>query len=110
MNECVCSYTVFIVLGVIVLKICIGIGTYFTYKYIKRNEENISLYDYVYQAKNYESYKMGVVKQMNIKNRTYYFYNDMINIKNFDPILLKIDRKSCKNIDIYNIGYITLKN
>ena len=53
---------------------------------------------------------MGVVKQMNIKNRTYYFYNDMINIKNFDPILLKIDRKSCKNIDIYNIGYITLKN
>ena len=52
---------------------------------------------------------MGVVKQMNIKNRTYYFYNDMINIKNFDPILLKIDRKSQKNIGIYNIGYITIK-
>ena len=54
---------------------------------------------------------MGVVKQINIKNRTYYFYNDMISIKNFDPILLKIDRKSYKDINIYNIGYITiLKN
>ena len=52
---------------------------------------------------------MGVVKQIDIKNRTYYFYNDMINIKNFDPILLKIDRKSYKNIGVYNIGYITIK-
>ena len=33
----------------------------------------------------------------------------MIDIKNFDPILLKIDRKSCKNIGIYNTGYITIK-
>ena len=53
---------------------------------------------------------MGVVKQIDIKNRTYYFYNDMINIKNFDPILLKIDRKSYKDISIYYIGYITIKN
>ena len=52
---------------------------------------------------------MGEVKQINIKNRTYYFYNDMINIKNFDPILLKIDRKSFKDIGIYNIEYITIK-
>ena len=52
---------------------------------------------------------MGVVKQIYIKHRTYYFYNDMINIKNFDPIFLKIDRKSYKNIGIYNIGYITTK-
>ena len=52
---------------------------------------------------------MGEVKQINIKNRTYYFYNDMINIKNFDQILLKIDRKSYKNIGIYNIGYIAIK-
>ena len=52
---------------------------------------------------------MGKVKQINIKNRTYYFYNDMINIKNFEPNLLKIDRKSYKNIGIYNIGYITIK-
>ena len=52
---------------------------------------------------------MGEVKQMNIKNLTYYFYNDMINIKNFDPILLKIDKKSFKGIGIYNIGYIMTK-
>ena len=52
---------------------------------------------------------MGGVKQINIKNRTYYFYIDMINIKNFEPKLLKIDRKLYKNIGIYNIGYITIK-
>ena len=51
---------------------------------------------------------MGEVKQINIKNRTY-FYNDLINIKHFEPNLLKIDRKSYKNIGIYNIGYITTK-
>ena len=50
---------------------------------------------------------MGIVKQINIKNRTYYFYNGKINIKNFDPIQLKINKKSCKNIGVYNIGYIT---
>ena len=33
----------------------------------------------------------------------------MINLKNFDPNLLKIDKKSYKNIGIYNIGYITIK-
>ena len=52
---------------------------------------------------------MGEVKQINIKNRTYYFYNGMIDIKYFDPILLKIDRKSYKNISIYNIEYIAIK-
>ena len=52
---------------------------------------------------------MGEVKQINIKNRTYYFYNDMINLKNFELKLLKIDGKSYKNIGIYNIGYITIK-
>ena len=52
---------------------------------------------------------MGTVKQMNIKNLTYYFYNDMINIKNFDPILIKIDRKSYKDIGISNIGYTIFK-
>ena len=52
-NECVCYYTVFIVLGVIVATICIEISAYFTYKYIKCNKENVSIYDYVYQVKNY---------------------------------------------------------
>ena len=48
---------------------------------------------------------METVKQIDIKNATYYFYNDIIDIKNFDQILLKID----KDIGIYNIGYITIK-
>ena len=52
---------------------------------------------------------MRVVKQIDIKNRTYYFYNDIIDLKNFDARLLKIDKKSYKNIDIYYIGYITIK-
>ena len=51
---------------------------------------------------------MGGVKQINTKNRNY-FYNNMINKIFFDPILLKIDKKSYKNIGIYNIGYITNK-
>ena len=53
---------------------------------------------------------MGNIKEINIKNRTYYFFDDMINIKDFDPNLLKIDKKSYKNINIYYIGYITMKD
>ena len=52
---------------------------------------------------------MGTIKQIDIKNRTYYFCNDMIDIKTFDSSLLRIDKKSYKNIGIYNIGYITNK-
>ena len=52
---------------------------------------------------------MGRVKQINIKNRTYYFYSDMLNIKKFVPNLLKIGKKSYKNIGIYNKGNITFK-
>ena len=52
---------------------------------------------------------MGTVKRIDIKNRTYYFYNDIVNIKKFDSNLLKIDKKSYKDIGIYNIGYITVK-
>ena len=52
---------------------------------------------------------MGEVKQRNIKNLTYYFYNDIIDLKKFESRLLKIDKKSYKNIGTYNIGYITIK-
>ena len=47
---------------------------------------------------------MGEVKQIDIKNRTYYFYNDIIDIKIFDAWLLKVNKKSYKNIGIDNIG------
>ena len=52
---------------------------------------------------------MGLVKQTDIENITCCFCNDMINIKIFDSNLLKIDKKSYKDIGIYNIGYITSK-
>ena len=53
---------------------------------------------------------MENIKQINIKNRTYYFFNDMTNINNFDSSLLKIDnKKSYKNIGTYCIGYIIIK-
>ena len=53
---------------------------------------------------------MGNIKQININNWTYYSLNDMINIKVFDSRLLKIDKRSYKNIGIYNIGYITINS
>ena len=41
------------------------------------------------------------VEDMNIKDQTYYFFNDNINIENFDPNNVKIDEKSGQNILIY---------
>ena len=51
---------------------------------------------------------MGKVKQINIENRTYYFYNDQINLQDFDPRLLKVGKKDYKEIDIYYIRYVTV--
>ena len=51
-----------------------------------------------------------VTKQLNIKNRTYYFYNDLINIEDFDARLLKIYKKTSMNLGIYYIGYVTKKS
>ena len=53
---------------------------------------------------------MGNIKEINIKNQTYYYLDDMINIANFDLNLLKIDNKLYKNIDIYYLGHITMKD
>ena len=50
------------------------------------------------------------VKDIFIKNRTCYFFDDIINIKHFDPNNIKIDEKSYKNILIYYIGYVTIKD
>ena len=49
------------------------------------------------------------LKQLNIKNRTYYFYNDLINIKDFDARLLNLDKKTSMGLGIYYIGYVTRK-
>ena len=53
---------------------------------------------------------MGNMKEINIKNQTYYFFNDMINIKNFDSNSIKIGKNSYRNIYIYYIGNIAIKN
>ena len=48
---------------------------------------------------------MEEMKQINIKNRTYYFYNDIINLDEFYGNKIKVDRKKFNNIDIYYLGY-----
>ena len=53
---------------------------------------------------------MGNIKQINIKNRTHYFFSDMINIGDFNSSLLKTDKKSYRDFGTYNIGYITIKS
>ena len=53
---------------------------------------------------------MENIKQINIKNRTCHFFNDITNIKNFDPSLIEIDKESYKDIGIYHTGYITKKD
>ena len=50
------------------------------------------------------------IKDIDIKNHTYYFFDDIINIRSFDPNKIKIDEKSYKNIVIYYIGCLTIKD
>ena len=52
---------------------------------------------------------MEKVKELNIKNRAYYFSDDMVNIEDFHSNLLNIEKKSHKYIDMYHIGYIKTK-
>ena len=54
---------------------------------------------------NHIMYKMGITKEINIKNRTYYFYNDIINLDEFDESKIKVDKKDFNDIDIYYLGY-----
>ena len=49
------------------------------------------------------------ITQPNIKSKTYYFYSDLINIKNFNNNKLKLDKKCVLDNDVYYIGYITKK-
>ena len=49
------------------------------------------------------------VKDINIKNRSYYLFNEIINIENCDPYNIKLDEKSYKNVFIYYIGYVRIK-
>ena len=53
---------------------------------------------------------MTTTKELNIKNKTYYFWNDLTNLKDFNPELLKLDKTESININIYCIGYVTKKS
>ena len=48
---------------------------------------------------------MGTIKQINIKNRTNYFYNDIIDLDEIDESKIKVDKKDFNDIDIYYLGY-----
>ena len=50
------------------------------------------------------------IKDISIKSHTYYFFNDIINIKIFDPNNIEIDEKSYKNLLINYIGYVTIED
>ena len=65
-----------------------GIGAYFIYFHGQLKKI------FTRETRIYYTYKMEEIKQINIKNRTYYFYNDDIDLKHFDARLLKIDKKS----------------
>ena len=48
---------------------------------------------------------MGTTKEINIKNRTYYYYNDIIDLDECDESKIKVDKKDFNDIDIYYLGY-----
>ena len=52
---------------------------------------------------------MGTLKQINLRNRTYYFYNDIINLENFDSSLLKIDKNHIKTLVFTTLDILQLK-
>ena len=88
-NSCI----LYIVSFSILFTINIGIATYFIYyKYLNHNEK-----------------KNGGNKTNKILKIDYYYFYNIIDLKDFDARLLKIDKKSYKDIGIYNIGYITKK-
>ena len=68
--------------------------------YVKSSSSQVSFIVFNYKV---------ITKKLNIKNRTYYFYNDLINVLNFEASNLKLDKKIWKDIDIYYIGYVDKK-
>ena len=107
------SYTIYIALfDIVFFLLIIGIGSAFIYFhwYLKKNNTIIANINsnnatVIITHINGKYYFFNYFFKIN-----YYFFNGMINIKNFDSSLLKTDKKSSKNIDIYCIGYITIKS
>ena len=104
------SCTVYIVLFAIAFLMIIGISrAYFYFHwYLKNILFLLRLIPILKQQ--FIKHKNGSIKEIYIKNRTYYFFDYTIKIKDFDPDLLKIDKRSYNNIDVYYSGYITKKD
>ena len=96
------SCMVYIVMVIVVFIIFTRITIYFVYYNWSLIENNTHKLNKLHKL--YKLYKLGTAKQAN-----YYFQNDIIDLENSDASLLKIDKKSSKNISIYNIGYVTKK-
>ena len=83
------------------------------YKCLNRNKETDSKERFYFLGNNYQTQFIelinGTSKEINIKNQAYYFFDDIISIKNFHLNLLEIDKKLYKDIHIYYIGYIRIK-
>ena len=90
-----CNSNIIYILFAIFLIISISICSVFIYFHWYQKRKPIEKIYWMQFFKNTIPFNiyMGNIKQINIKNRTYYFYNDMINVENFDPNLLKIDKK-----------------
>ena len=73
------------------------------YWYLKKDNTSINF------SVGYLNIYMVITKQMNIKNRTYYFYNDLIKLFDFDQNMLKLDKNTFKGINIYETGYVAKK-
>ena len=103
MHSVYCVFWIFFTINVS------GIGAYFVcfHRYLKKMFTRVE-FDTRTQTTICQT-QMGKVKQINIKNRTYYFYNDQINLTDFDARLLKVDKKDYNEITIYYIGYVTVK-
>ena len=91
------SYTVYIILFSLFFTINIGIATYFIYyKYINHDKKTVvkegSVLQTIYWIKFLKHIK--IVKYISIKNRSYYCFNNMIALKDFDGANLKVDKKS----------------
>ena len=86
------SCTKYIVLFAVFFITSLCIISVFIYFYWYLKKDNISTNFSV----GYSNIKMSITKQMKIKNRTYYFYNDLIKISGFDPNMLKLDKKHLK--------------
>ena len=107
-DVCKCSYIIYVALIAIIFTIDNETGTSFVYSNTRIAKKKI-LSEVILSIKKQIVNINRNIKEIIIKNQTYHVFNDMINIEDFDSSLLKIDKKSCKKIVVYNIRYIATK-